>query len=354
MGDVRGLRRWGAAVATAAVVGAPAITAGLLAGTATPAWAASLLEVRVDDPGVQGKVGDSVTVGYHVKNNTDTEAPANAITITVSAPANALIAPGGGCIPGPAGHAATCRLSASIPPKRSAGGQVTLTLRSGGQGTGRIHVQPGNSSDSFVVRVAPGPGASAGRSPTAPSQTDSASASDQPSLPDETMAPPQAGNGAIPQSGTDPATTKTSDGGGLSVGFWIGIVAIVAALGLVGSLFYFRRKDRDEPETGMHPVVPAPDGFPGGGQGTPTTYGRPAGYGQPYVAPPGAFHQPEPTQIGNPGGFGGPPSAPTQIVNPEGLGGPAAGPTQIIDPRAVPPPPVGDDRTVTFRRPEQG
>ncbi|WP_432836688.1 hypothetical protein [Dactylosporangium sp. CA-092794] len=277
---------------TAAAVGVAAF--GVSALVATPAWAADPLEIRVDNS-VQGKVGDKIPVRFTVKNNT--KQPVAGITVVMQAPANAVVdgADNPGCSVGGGGRAVSCRSTEALAAGRSAAGQIVITARTAGQAGGRVQVEHGNA-DNFVLRASGGP------TPTAsgrekPSRTASASVSDTPAFPDETLAPPQAGNGAIPQTTTEPATNRASSGGGgLSIGFWIGIVAIVGALGLVGSLFYFRRKDRDDPDVDPPPF------------GQPATYGTPGVYGSP------------------------PQSSPTQVIGPQG---------------------GGADQTVIFRRPDQ-
>ncbi|MFG2037107.1 hypothetical protein [Dactylosporangium sp. NPDC048998] len=313
-------------MATVAAVGVGSFAG--LALSATPAWAADTLEIKVDG-NVQGKVGDKIQIHFTVKNAT--KAPVNGLTVTVQTPNNAIIDPADnqGCNVGPAGRAASCHSDATVAPDKTVSGQIVLTAKTAGQGRGQIRVERGNS-DNFMLRISGGP------TPTRSGRGSSASASETPALPDETLEPPVAGNGVAVQPTASSATSRASDGGGLSAAFWIGIVAIVGALGLVGSLFYFRRKDRQDPDTGMHPVVAAPAGFPsGGGYGQPATYGSPAA--QPYVAPPGSFP---------------PPSGPTQVINP-GFGGQPSGPTQIINPNGPGQPPAGGDQTVIFRRPDQ-
>jgi hypothetical protein len=337
MGAKRSGRRWRAAVATAVAVGVGTFAgAALLAG---PAWAAEgvkIVDVQQPQP---GKVGDTVTVSFGLRNVSDKTPVAN-LRVTVQAPGNAVVEAGGGCQVGQGGRVAVCEQAGTLGPGKTVNRSVQLTIKSAGNGGGRLTVSEGTKpldTAGFSIRAT---GANASASATKkPSKGPSGSVSDEPSLPEGTLAPPVAGNGAIPQS--DAAANRTSsDGGGLSAGFWIGIVAIVGALGLVGSLFYFRRKDRDEPDTGMHPVVPAPGGYPGGPGGgfgavQPATYGTPAApppY-QSFPPPQDPFQSGGPTQVVHPGGYG----APTQIVNPGGPGQP----------------PPGNDQTVTFRRPDQ-
>jgi hypothetical protein len=389
MGYVGRLRRWSAAVTAAAAFGVGSgLAAGVIAGPATPAWAAAEAPViKITTGEVRAKVGEKARVGYSLENKGTTVLPANTVTITLRTPANAVIDPADnpGCVVGAGGTAVSCHPGGAIPAGKAVGGRIDITMKTAGQGSGDISVKPGASRDTFVVTAVGGPTPSATSrpaSPTArPSKTTSVSVSETPGIPDQTMAPPEAGNGAIPQATSDPKTTNASNGGGMPLGFWVGIVAIVGALGLVGSLFYFRRKDRDEPDTGMHPVVPAPDGYPGGGGGGygpassydqrgQSSYGQPSygqpsygqsaygqsaygqeSYGQaqhqppqPYAQPPGAYPQAGPTQVINSGGLAGQaPGAPTQIIQPQGGAAPVDG---------APQPGAGNDQTVTFRRPD--
>ncbi|WP_426510891.1 hypothetical protein ACPPVO_09735 [Dactylosporangium sp. McL0621] len=319
------MRRWSAAAGAVAAFGV-----GLIAFAATPAWAADQLELKVANANVQGKVGDKVQVGFTIKNNT--KQPITGLTVVVTAPGNAVLEAGDnpGCAVGGAGHAATCRSNGTLAAGKSANGAIALTVKTAGQAAGRIAVEGGNA-DNFQLRAV-GPTPSATTKSAKPTKTSSLSASETPGLTEEgSFAVPEAGNG-VAIATTDAGTNKTSgSGGGMGLGLWVGIIAIVGALGLIGSLFYFRRRDRSEPDTGMHPVVPAPQGFYGGP--APTTYGSP---------PPPAYGAPPPQTYG-------PPAAQTQMINPN-FGGAPGGPTQIIqpDPNAGP----GDDRTVTFRRPD--
>ncbi|GAA2353133.1 hypothetical protein GCM10010170_044280 [Dactylosporangium salmoneum] len=316
-----------AAVATAAAVGVGAVAGAAL--LASPAWAAEGLKVTIGSPVLQGKVGDKVNLEFGVTNVSD-KVTVQAIMITVQAPGNAVIeqAPDSCELRG-GGRTVVCTEKGDLGPHKTAKGQVTITIKSAGNGGGRVSARDATHQDNadFQIRATgPTPSAS-GKKPT---PTKSADVSQEPSLTDETLAPPQAGNGVVVQS-DEPVPSKSSgNSGGLSAGFWIGIGAVVAALGLVGSLFYFRRRDKLEPDTGMHPVVPAPDGFPGyrPPPPAPTTYGTPATYG----APPAGG----PTQVVDPG-FGTAPGGPTQIINPNAGGMPPAG---------------GGDQTVMFRRPE--
>ncbi|WP_432987358.1 hypothetical protein [Dactylosporangium sp. CA-233914] len=316
------MRRWSAAASAVAIVGV-----GTLALTATPAWAADPLEIKVDNS-VQGKVGDKVTVRFVVKNNS--KQPVEDVTVLVQAPSNAVMDPDNnpGCAVGGAGRGATCRY-ASIAADKSAGGQVVLIVKSAGQANGRVSVEHGNA-DNFALRATGGPSATASSKSPKPTRSSGASASAEPTIADDgTFAPPQAGNGVAIEPTTAPTTTRTGgDGGGLSTGLWVGIAAIVGALGLIGSLFWFRRKDRNEPETGMQPAVPAPGGFPMNyGPAQPTTYGTPA----------------------TPTTYGSPAAGATQMIPPVSSA-PPPGPTQIIPPGQ--PPQGGGDQTVMFKRPD--
>ncbi|MER7005113.1 hypothetical protein ABT297_18975 [Dactylosporangium sp. NPDC000555] len=320
-------------MATAAAVGVGSFAGSTL--VATPAWAADPLEIKVDG-NVQAKVGEKVPIRFVVKNRS--KEPVAGLTVTVQAPSTAIIDPADNpnCTVGGGGRTASCHSNATIAADKTVAGQIVLTAKTGGQGKGQIRVENGNA-DNFTLRTNGGPSPSMSPSPRRSAKSPSPSYSEAPPLSDETMGPPVAGNGVAIQPTSAPATSRASDSGGKSAGFWIGIVAIVgAALGLVGSLFYFRRKDSREPDTGMHPVVPAPAGFPSDGRGQPTTYGSPAAA----------------TQVVDPGGFGPPPSGPTQVINP-GFGGQPSGPTQIINPNGPGQPPAGGDQTVIFHRPDQ-
>ncbi|MEV6928551.1 hypothetical protein AB0M46_29245 [Dactylosporangium sp. NPDC051485] len=306
------MRRLSAAVATAAAVGVGAVAGAAL--LAPPAWAAEGLKVTIGNPVLQGKVGDKVNLEFGVTNVSD-KTTVQAMVITVQVPNNAVIEQAPDSCELRGGRAVVCTDKGDLGPHKTAKGQVTITIRSPGNGSGRVGARDATHQDAadFQIRAAGGPSPSAsGKKPT---KQASADPSQQPSLTDETLAPPQAGNGVVVQS-DQPAAAKGGggDSGGRSAGFWIGIGAVVAALGLVGSLFYFRRRDKLEPDTGMHPAVPAADGFPG------------------YRPPP-----PAPTTYGTPATYGAPP---------------AGGPTQIINPNAGGVPPAGGDQTVMFRRPE--
>ncbi|MFI5908726.1 hypothetical protein [Dactylosporangium sp. NPDC051541] len=333
MSDVRRFKRWSAAAAVVAALGV-----GLLAVPATPAWAADPLELKADN-NVQGKAGDKVQLRFSVKNNA--KQPAN-IVVGVQAPGNVVMEAGDnpGCTIGGGGRAATCRGSGPLEPGKTASGAIVMTIKTAGQAAGRIGVQGGNT-ENFAVRSTGGPSPSATKS-AKPTKTSSLSASDAPSIDGSAaFAPPAADGGVNLQPTSEPATSRTSGSSGLSMGVWVGIVAIVGALGLIGSLFYFRRKDRNEPDTGMHPIVPAPAG------------GFPA-----YNPPPSAptmYGNPQPTTYGNP-------AAATQMINPNFSGAPGnqdfggspggpqpSGPTQVIQPNG----PAGSDQTVIFRRPDE-
>jgi hypothetical protein len=368
------MRRWCAAAGAAAVVGV-----GLVTVAATPAWAADPLELRIDNS-VQGKVGDKVQVRFTVKNVS--KAPVNGLVVGVTAPNNAVLDAGDnpGCTVGGGGHAASCRSNAALAADKSVSGSIVLVVKTAGQANGRMAVEHGNAAN-FALRAVGGPSPSVTKTTAKPSKTSSLSASETPGLADDaSFAPPDAGNGVNIQPTVAQNANRTSSGGGMSLGLIVGIVAIVGALGLIGSLFYFRRKDRSEPDTGMHPVVPAPDGYPpspgygqpstygqpGGGYGQPNSYGQPSSYGQPndYGQPggygqsgaqPGGSTYGEPTSYGQPSAYGSPAAA-TQMINPS-FGGPppASGPTQVIPPGPPDPDPkapTGNDRTVVFRLPD--
>jgi hypothetical protein len=361
------MRRWGAAVAAVAAIGVGSF-AGAVALSA-PALAAGTLEIKIDQNNVQAKVGDKVSVGFTLTNGTD--APVNGVVVGMTAPSNSVVdqADNPGCTVGGGGRAVSCRSSGTLAAGRSAKGRFVITAKTAGDAAGRIQVQNGKA-DSFNLRAVGGPSPSSTKS-AKPTKSSSASASETPALPDVTLAPPEAGNGVAVQATSAGATTRTAGEGGMSVGIWVGIVAIIGALGLVGSLFYFRRKDRDDLDTGMHPLVPAPAGFPSGGYAPPPAqprvYGSPAAP-PPYVAPPGSFPPAGPTQIVDPTGSALPPSGPTQVIHPTSgpptsgptqvvnpaFGPPPSGPTQIIGPGAPGQPPApGGDQTVVFRRPDQ-
>lgn len=344
---MRGLRHW---IATAGAVAAAGVLVTTV-GFAPPAGAAVAgLEIKTTRE-VQGKVGDKVAVGFEVTNRSKIDAPANDVIITIQAPGNAQLDPADypqprcGQISG--GRTVNCHPGGPIAAGKSVQGSFKIVLKTAGNGNGRVAVKPGSSNDAFGVQVTGGPSPTATKSPTArASRSQTAAPTD--TAGDQTIAPPEAGNGAVPLAEDPPKTTKTS--GGMSFGFWVGIVAIVAALGLVGSLFYFRRKDRGEPDTGMHSIVPAPAGYqPGGGYApaAPTVYGSPpagqgdygqGGYGQGGYAQGGHAQGGHPQQgVYPPAGY--PPA-------------PAPGPTQVINPGAAQSPPPSNDQTVMFRRPE--
>ncbi|WP_433217122.1 hypothetical protein ACQP00_09070 [Dactylosporangium sp. CS-047395] len=317
------MRRWSVAAGAAAVLGV-----GMIGVAATPAWAADPLQIKVSDGSVQGKVGDKVQVRFTIKNNT--KQPIANVTVVVTAPANAVLEQGDnpGCAIGSAGRAASCK-GGTLAAEKSGSGAITLTVKTAGQAGGRIAVEHGNA-DNFALRATGGPTPSATKTTAKPTKTSTLNASDSPTLTgDETFAPPEAGNGVAIQPTSDQAVRNTSGtGGGLGFGLWVGIIAIVGALGLIGSLFYFRRKDRNEPDTGMHPVVPGPSGYPGG----------PGAYAPP--PQPTTYGSPQPTTYGNP-------AAATQMINPNFGAQPGAqpGPTQVIRPGAA-------EQTVVFRRPD--
>jgi hypothetical protein len=334
MSDVRRIKRWCAAAGAVAALGV-----GLLAVPATPAWAADPLELKAEN-NVQGKVGDKVQVRFTIKNNT--KQPANNITVGVQTPANAVMEAGDnpGCNIGGGGRTASCKANGALAPDKTANGAIVMTVKTAGQAAGRIGVQGGNT-ENFGLRATggPSPSVSASKTSAKPTKTSSLSASGEPTIDaNATFAPPAADNGVALAPTSEPAANKTGNtGGGMGLGLWVGIIAIVGALGLIGSLFYFRRKDRNEPDTGMHPVVPAPAGFPG--------YNPPP-------AQPATYGSPQPATYGNP-------AAATQMIDPNFGGSPPGGsnPTQVFrpvaGPNAGPDAPPGSDATVTFRRPDE-
>ncbi|UWP84405.1 hypothetical protein [Dactylosporangium fulvum] len=351
------MRRWRATVTAVAALGMAATTGGLVLITGpSPALAAPTgLEIKASRE-VQGKPGDKVSIGYEITNRGKEPVAADDVVIALVVPSNAQLDPAD--YPRPecgaisSGRAVNCHPSGEIKAGKTVRGSFRIVLKSGGNASGRVTVRPGNSNDTFAVRVAGGP--SATKSPSGRASR-SASAEPTDTASDVVIAPPEAGNGAIPQA-EDPPTTKTSDSGGRSFGFWIGIVAILAALGLVGSLFYFRRKDREESDTGMHPAVPAPAGHAAQAYGTPTptTYGSTT-YGSTYG---GGRHVQD-----NPG-FGAQSGATTVFASPPAGGSTYGSPAPQPPAPGVPPvaphrPPVppqagpgGNDQTVIFRRPD--
>ncbi|UWZ38420.1 hypothetical protein Drose_09345 [Dactylosporangium roseum] len=341
------MRRWRVAVTAVAAFGMAAASGGLVLITGpSPALAAPAgLEIKASRE-VQGKPGDKASIGYEITNRTKEDIPENTVVVALAVPANAQLDPADfedmecGAISN--GRAVNCRLPNEIAKGKSVRGSFKIALKSGGNGSGRIGVRGGNA-ETFAVRVAGGP------SPTKSASKASSSATAEPTdaASDVVIAPPEAGNGAIPQA-EDPPAAKTGDSGGLSFGFWVGIVAILAALGLVGSLFYFRRKDREEPDTGMHPAMPGPAAGQAYGTPTPTTYGSTYGRGQHAQDDPGFGAQSGATTV-----FPSPPAGGSTYGSPA-----PQPPVPGVPPAAphrppVPPPagPGGSDQTVIFRRP---
>ncbi|MEV0560003.1 hypothetical protein [Dactylosporangium sp. NPDC050588] len=295
-------RRRISAAALAVAVGAGMFGALAVTGPAQAAPAEADIEARADGS-AQGKAGEKASVGFEVENHDDADV---VVVVTIRAPSNAQIESANPCKVVPNRTAATCQ--GTLKGKQKINGTIQLVLRTGGDGEGSIVARiaanqrvsdpkPGNNDAKFKVKVT-------GASPT-PSKSvkSSRSASADPAATStEEIAPPEAGNGAIPRE--EPKTTPVKDEGGLSFGFWIGVVAIVAALGLVGSLFYFRRKDRLEPETGVFQL-------PNAGGDNPTSVippyqGGSTVYGSPAAPPPGPPGPPFPP--GPPGPPSGPPA----------------------------------------------
>ena len=293
-------RRGISAAALAVAVGAGMFGALAVTGPAQAAPAEADIEVRADDS-AQGKAGEKANVGFEVENLDDDDDVA--VVVTIRAPANAQIESANPCKVVPNRTAATCQ--GTLKHGQKLKGTIRLVLRTGGDSEGSIVARlaagqrvsdpkPGNNDAKFKVKVT-------GGSPT-PSKSTRASQSasaDPAATSTEEIAPPEAGNGAIPRE--EPKTTPVKDEGGLSFGFWIGVVAIVAALGLVGSLFYFRRKDRLEPDTGVFQL-------PNAGGDNPTSVippysGGSTVYGSPAAPPPpaGPPGPPVPPPVPGPG-----------------------------------------------------
>ncbi|GAA1517628.1 hypothetical protein GCM10009827_035810 [Dactylosporangium maewongense] len=310
----------------AAVALAAAFAGGVLGtlAVAQPAHAAPAeadIEAKAGN-GVQGKAGDKSRIGFQVANHGKVNA---AVVVVVTVPENVQIESAGSCQV--SGRSATC--TTTIRGGASANGSVQLVLRTGGEGEGRVVARlapnqevsdpkPGNNTDTFKIRVV----GSASPSPSKSVKSSRSASADPAATSTEEIAPPEAGNGAIPRE--EPKTAPVKSEGGLSFGFWIGVVAIVAALGLVGSLFYFRRRDRLEPDTGVYQL-------PNAGGDNPTSVippyqGGSNVYGSPAAPPPGPPGPPFPP---------GPPGPPL---------GPPSGPP-------VPPPPGNNDQTILMRRP---
>ncbi|MFC4996435.1 hypothetical protein ACFPIJ_01190 [Dactylosporangium cerinum] len=314
---------------------------------AQPAHAATLeadIETRVGNGNIQGKAGAKTAIRFGVTNHGKIPV---AVGVTIRVPGNTQIESAGDCtVVGDNRTTATC--AKDLEAGKSFSGSIQVVLRTAGEGTGGIDARittqkvndpkPGNNAAQFKIRVT---GASATPSASKSTRASSSTSADPAATSDEIIAPPEAGNGAIPRD--DPKTTVSKDSGGLSFGFWIGVVAIVAALGLVGSLFYFRRKDRLEPDTGVF-------NLPAAGHDQATSVITPGVYGSP-AAPAGAafqggqgYGQGFPAGQGAPGGpnvYGAPPAPPA--------GPPAAGFPPAGGPPA--PGPGANDQTIIMRRP---
>jgi hypothetical protein len=314
---------------------------------AQPAHAATLeadIETKVGNGNIQGKAGAKTAIGFQVTNHGKIKV---AVAITIRVPGNTQIESAGDCAVG--GNRTTAACAKALEPGQSVTESVQVVLRTAGEGNGvvdsKITTQkvsdpkPGNNAAAFKIRIT---GASATPSASKSTRASHSASADPASTSDEDIAPPEAGNGAIPRD--EPKTTVSKDSGGLSFGFWIGVVAIVAALGLVGSLFYFRRKDRLEPDTGVF-------NLPTAGRDQATSVITPSVYGSP-AAPAGAafqsgqgYGQGFPAGHGAPGGsnvYGVPPAPPA--------GPPMAGPPAAGFPPA--PAPGANDQTIIMRRPD--
>ncbi|MFF5226913.1 hypothetical protein [Dactylosporangium sp. NPDC000521] len=303
--------RHGAAHRRIAAVAMAAAFAGGALGTLAVAQPAHAAPAEADveakaDGSVQGKAGDKASLGFRVANHDKVDGDV-AVIVRITLRGNSaqiesarIDSPGSCAVER---NTATCRTT--LRGEASAKGSVQLVLRAAGEAEGTVAIglapnqrvsdpKPGNNTDAFKIRVT-------GGSPT-PSKSTRASQSasaDPAATSTEEIAPPEAGNGAIPRE--DPKTTPVKNGGGLSFGFWIGVVAIVAALGLVGSLFYFRRKDRLEPDTGVFQL-------PNAGGDNPTSVippytGGSTVYGSPAAPPPppGPPVPPGPPPVPGPG-----------------------------------------------------
>ncbi|MDG6109505.1 hypothetical protein Daura_09390 [Dactylosporangium aurantiacum] len=328
-------RRVAAAAALAVAVGAGVFGALAAARPAHAATAEADIEAKVGDGSVQGKAGEKTSVGFQVENHGKIDV---AVVVTIRVPSNAQIESAGSCAVASNRTVASCQ--ANLKAGASANGSIQLVLRSGGEGEGSVVARlaanqrvtdpkPGNNDAKFKLRVT---GASATASPSKSTRASRSASAEPTGTSDEVIAPPEAGNGAIPRE--DPTTKPVSDSGGLGFGFWIGVIAIVAALGLVGSLFYFRRKDRLEPDTGVFQR-------PNIGQDNPTSVITPGVYGSPAA----------PSYQGGPGGsnvYGAPPAPPAGFPPAASPGFPPAAPP----PPGMPPAPGANDQTVLMRRPD--
>jgi hypothetical protein len=347
-GARRAARR-AAAIWVAATVAASGFGSLVVAQPAHAATAEADIEARVGNGNLQGKAGAKVAVGYQVTNHGKIDV---GVTVTIQVPQPfAEIESAAGCAVGANRRAASCQLTMKA--GASANGSVQIVLRAAGEGDGGIVAKlsnqkitdpkPSNDSARFKVRVT---GASATPSASKSTRASRSASADPAGTSDEIIAPPEAGNGAIPRD--EPKTEVTNKSGGLSFGFWIGVVAIVAALGLVGSLFYFRRKDRLEPDTGVF-------NLPAVGHDNPTSVITPGVYGSP-AAPAPAFQnaqqyggqsygqgfQPGQGALGGPSVYGAPAAPPA--------GPPLSGPPPVGPPSA--PAPSANDQTIIMRRPD--
>lgn len=354
---------------------------------AQPAHAATAeadIEAKVGNTNIQGKAGAKTSVGYQVTNHGKIDV---GVTVTIQVPGNSEIESAGNCTVGGNRRAASCQLTMKA--NASVNGAFQVVLKTAGEGDGGVvaRISPnqkvtdpksGNDVARFKVRVT---GASATPSASKSSRASRSASADPTATSDEVIAPPEAGNGAIPRE--DPKTPVSDNSGGLSFGFWIGVFAIVAALGLVGSLFYFRRKDRLEPDTGVF-------NLPTAGHDNPTSVITPGVYGSPAAGPafqngPGfqngagfqnapAFQNGagygQPYGQGSPAGQGAPGAPGGSNVYGASAGPQAAAP--IVPPAAVPPPaippaippvappaggpaapsPGANDQTIIMRRPD--
>lgn len=322
------------AAALAAAFGGGALGTLVAVQPALAATAEADIEAKVGDGSIQGKAGEKTSVGFQVENHGKIDV---AVVVTIRVPGNAQIESAGSCAVAGNRTAATCQ--ATLKAGASANGSIQLLLRSGGEGEGTVVARlaanqrvtdpkPGNNDAKFKLRVT---GGSASPTPSKSTRASRSASAEPTGTSDEVIAPPEAGNGALPRE--EPTAKPVSGGGGLGFGFWIGVVAIVAALGLVGSLFYFRRKDRLEPDTGVFQR-------PNIGQDNPTSVITPGVYGAPAASP----YQSGPGYgQGAPGGsnvYGAPPAPPAGFP-------PAAPP-----PPGVPPAPGANDQTILMRRPD--
>ncbi|MEV4511880.1 hypothetical protein AB0K00_23285 [Dactylosporangium sp. NPDC049525] len=348
-------RRVSARRAAAAWV-AVAVAAGgfgslVVAQPAHAATAEADVEARVGGNTVQGKVGAKVAVGYQITNHGKIDV---GVAVTIQAPRNAEIESAAGCAVGGNRRIASCQIPA-LKAGASVNGSFQLVLRTAGEDdsgdvTAKIATQkvtdpkPGNNGAGFKTRVT---GASATPSASKSTRASRSASADPTGTSDEVIAPPEAGNGAIPRD--DPKTQVSNDTGGLSFGFWIGVVAIVAALGLVGSLFYFRRKDRLEPDTGVF-------NLPTAGRDNPTSVITPGVYGSPAAAPAGPAFQNAQNYGGQGYGQGFQPGqgAPGASGVYGAQAAPPVGPPLAGPPPAGPPAPApgANDQTIIMRRPD--